>query len=378
MISHLTTPPRDGAGGAGHVLQRRGRGEPARARRRQNHQNAGSRWRAADVRISSTCRIADPSLERPGTRSTSRSSGLAQTILETGVDWRRSTSRPPARIYVACSAQETFRLPCSGTRSRQHASMTVEFIAASADQAADWTAGGPGILSALVPCAWPTSASSGPRRYRPAAWSCHSPGPRGARTGRGQRAEGRLAMGGAGAGPGSTPASRSVTALQPTRRTQAGAPVGSGFGGCPPRAFLSRWLQPWLSTTHQLGYLVCRERCSTRSNGASISRAAVAEEVARGDVRPSLLHQVDTGLDDPLLLPRRIRLVDRGFRGPGGVVPRQLGGGEVLAVIEAFGRQAIRRVKAYWRRRRPVAGGTVRRPVPSGIQIAPSRSVASR
>ncbi len=304
-------------------------------------------------------------------------SGLAQTILETGVDLAPLDVPSPARIYVACSAQETLPAAVLGHSIRQHASMTVEFIAASADQAADWTAGGPGILfSPRALCLadirelWSTAVSTS-GVVVPFAGTTTGPVP--------------VAV-----------ASLKVASqwAELARRIRAGAPLGDCSGadalhpgwstggtrssaGARLAHFSPDGSEPWLSTTHHLGYLWTRTLLDAVERG-SISRAAVAEEVAWGHVRPSLLHQVDTGLDDPLLLPRRIRLADRGFRGPGGVVPRQLGGGEVLAVIEAFGRQAIRRVKAYWRRRRPVAGGTVRRPVPSGIQIAPSRSVASR
>jgi hypothetical protein len=64
----------------------------------------------------------------------------------------------------------------------------------------------------------------------------------------------------------------------------------------------------------------------------------VAEEIALGHVRPSLLYQIEHGLEEPLLLPRRARLLDRTF------LPAH--------------RQARARPSVSWR---PVLGALVRR-----------------
>lgn len=73
--------------------------------------------------------------------------------------------------------------------------------------------------------------------------------------------------------------------------------------------------QPWVSWAHPLGRLWVRALREAVDEGG-ISRAFVRECVARGDVRPSLLHQLDAGVDDGLLMPASARAADRAFRAP--------------------------------------------------------------
>jgi hypothetical protein len=73
--------------------------------------------------------------------------------------------------------------------------------------------------------------------------------------------------------------------------------------------------QPWVSTEHPLGYLWMRELFAALDAGF-LSVADVEEAVRAGDVRPSLLTQVRQRLEDPLLLPRRVRRQDFFFVEP--------------------------------------------------------------
>lgn len=60
--------------------------------------------------------------------------------------------------------------------------------------------------------------------------------------------------------------------------------------------------QPWLNPLHRFGSLWSRYLLSALKTGA-IAESFVAEEVAKGNVRPSLLVQVSTGQSDPRRLP---------------------------------------------------------------------------
>ncbi|MBA3846057.1 MAG: hypothetical protein H0X45_05370 [Planctomycetes bacterium] len=73
--------------------------------------------------------------------------------------------------------------------------------------------------------------------------------------------------------------------------------------------------QPWVHATNPIGYLWTRELLRAIADGA-IDRGLVAEHVARGWVRPSLLTQIDEGINDGILLGRRARSIDRGFVAP--------------------------------------------------------------
>lgn len=73
--------------------------------------------------------------------------------------------------------------------------------------------------------------------------------------------------------------------------------------------------QPWVSTTNPLGYLWVA--CLRRTLAAGfISRVEVEREVRSGHVRPSLLSQLDAGIDSTLELSAAVRRLDRGFVAP--------------------------------------------------------------
>jgi hypothetical protein len=79
--------------------------------------------------------------------------------------------------------------------------------------------------------------------------------------------------------------------------------------------------QPWVSTANPLGYLWVGALLEAIALG-QIDRALVDDHLDRGYLRPSLRHQLDHGLADPLLLPRPIKALDHGFQAPFTQLPR--------------------------------------------------------
>lgn len=73
--------------------------------------------------------------------------------------------------------------------------------------------------------------------------------------------------------------------------------------------------QPWVSLQNSLGYLWVA--CLRRALSAGfITREEVEFEVKANHVRPSLLAQLDTSIDDTKKLPADIRKMDRSFVAP--------------------------------------------------------------
>lgn len=89
--------------------------------------------------------------------------------------------------------------------------------------------------------------------------------------------------------------------------------------------------QPWVSMDNPHGYLWMRDLRQAVARGF-ISHAYVEEHVRRAYVRPSLLYQLDHGVDDARQLPQNARRLDADFTAPykvigGGSRPRGLLGG---------------------------------------------------
>lgn len=73
--------------------------------------------------------------------------------------------------------------------------------------------------------------------------------------------------------------------------------------------------QPWVSHLNPLGYLwVAMLRKAIRDG--IVSREFVEEEIAKGHIRPSLMYQLDQGIDDAILLPASILALDAKFIPP--------------------------------------------------------------
>ncbi len=84
--------------------------------------------------------------------------------------------------------------------------------------------------------------------------------------------------------------------------------------------------QPWVSTANGLAHLWVG--CLRRALEAGfITRSEVVREVAASNVRPSLLAQLEAGVDDPKALAAQARQADRAFVAPYRRLPR---GGGVL------------------------------------------------
>lgn len=73
--------------------------------------------------------------------------------------------------------------------------------------------------------------------------------------------------------------------------------------------------QPWVSDLNPLGHLWMQALRGAIASGA-LSRSFVEREIGKGHVRPSLLYQLDQGLDDAALMPQAARALDAGFVAP--------------------------------------------------------------
>ncbi len=73
--------------------------------------------------------------------------------------------------------------------------------------------------------------------------------------------------------------------------------------------------QPWISQNNPLGYLWVRDLIGAVDAGA-ITRAFVEEHVREGNVRPTLLYQLDHRVEETALLPKVARELDDAFVPP--------------------------------------------------------------
>jgi hypothetical protein len=79
--------------------------------------------------------------------------------------------------------------------------------------------------------------------------------------------------------------------------------------------------QPWVSRSHPLGYLWVRDLCEAIDMGV-IAEEYVRDCAQKGFIRPSLLYQIEHRIEDALLLPRKIGLLDANFTAPYKRLPR--------------------------------------------------------
>jgi hypothetical protein len=73
--------------------------------------------------------------------------------------------------------------------------------------------------------------------------------------------------------------------------------------------------QPWLYADHRYGYLWVRDLIEAVDN-SFVSLEEVRTHAANGWVRPSLVWQVENRHEDGALMPRKARVLDKGFRPP--------------------------------------------------------------
>ena len=244
--------------------------------------------------------------------------GFARTILRTGIDFSPLDLPALARVYVACEPNEVLPAAVLQHSIRRHASLSVEAVilpASSTDPVPD----GPGVLitpraQALVDLRplWRVGVPSSELAIPAQSESAGGPG---------------LALAGSELGPIIPALARMVGRRAPSRNLQEAS------GGRVRAALLPEWNpgwrndpssqafllyyppdgeEPWMSRGHPLGHLWVRDLLDAVACGL-LDPELVAQEIRRGHVRPSLLYQVEHGLEEPLLLPRRARLRDRDF-----------------------------------------------------------------
>jgi hypothetical protein len=111
--------------------------------------------------------------------------------------------------------------------------------------------------------------------------------------------------------------------------------------------------QPWVCSTNPLGYLWVRDLMEAVANGF-ISYDYIKEHTKKGYIRPSLLYQLDHGLEDGLLLPKAARQMDRNYRAPftaihrHGAAPWQNKKAWLKALVRHFLLKT--RIAALWRK----------------------------
>jgi len=79
--------------------------------------------------------------------------------------------------------------------------------------------------------------------------------------------------------------------------------------------------QPWVSRDNSLGYLWIRDLLEAVENGF-ISSRFIEEHAIKGYIRPSLPYQVEHGIEDSFLLPKKACLLDKNFIAPFHALPR--------------------------------------------------------
>ena len=280
--------------------------------------------------------------------------GFARTILDTGVDVATLQGPSPVRIYVAHTEAEALPVAVLQHSVRRHASLSVEFVSLPVDAGTAAEGETPAlVLSPRAYCVadvrplWIGGVNEG-------EIAIPSPSARGGDTI-------GLALVGAAAGSEITSlasllrSDTNAARLQNAIRTRIQARLHPEWNAGTtepnrPRRFIffpPDGTEPWLSRAHPLGYLWVRDLLDATNRGL-ISPELVATAIRRGQARPSLGYQVEHRIEEPLLLPRRARMLDRDFRpahrGPG---RRQSVVATSVAVAQALARHLDRRAREF-------------------------------
>lgn len=312
--------------------------------------------------------------------------GFARTILRTGVDFAPLNLPSPIRIYVPFTPAEVLPVAVLQHSIRLRASLTVEVVPVPAG--ADAVRGGNGPALVVAPA---TQCLADVRRLcgmEVGAEVVLVPAP-------GSSPAVRLALVSPGAESDLGTLARLVhtgTAVNALPAALA-APVRQGLAPrWNPSARYERgrtpflWYgndggQPWLSRVHPLSHLWMGDLLDGVARGL-IGTEFVLEEVRRGHVRPSLGYQLEHEILEPLLLPRRARLLDRGFQpSSAGAARRGIMVANPFALARAIGRQAERRAREFRARRRLHRSATDARLKASShgtVVLGPARPVAPR
>jgi hypothetical protein len=268
--------------------------------------------------------------------------GFARTILRTGVDFSPLDRPAPVRVLSAYTPDEALPVAVLHHSIRRRASLTVEAVAIPAGASVSLEEGQALILP-------PRAQVLADLRK---VWGVPVPDldliiPAHTQSGDGPG----LVLAGAGFREVLSMLASSVRARVPVEAlVRAGCPYirpllpqewNPGWPGEPGVDALVLYYppdgsEPWLSRSHPLGHLWVRDLLDAVAHDG-VRPELVAEQVALGHVRPSLLYQVEHGLEEPLLLPRKARHLDRNFQ------PSQ--------------RQSDRRLMVQWR---PMLGALAR------------------
>jgi hypothetical protein len=231
--------------------------------------------------------------------------GFARTIARTGVDFSPLDRPAPARVVSAFTADETLAVAVLHHSIRRRASLTVETVAIPEGSEVSPEAGQTVILP-------PRAQVLADLR---SLWGETLPAldlliPAGTETG---NAPG-LAIAGPGLGKRLAEVASAIRAGAPADRLARGGvnlrPVISP--GWKVLYYPADGSEPWIARDHPQGHLWVRDLLDAIAHN-HLAAEVVAQQVALGHVRPSLLYQVEHGIEEPLLLPRRARQLDRAF-----------------------------------------------------------------
>jgi hypothetical protein len=243
--------------------------------------------------------------------------GFARTIARTGVDFSPLDRPAPARVLSAFTRDEALAVAVLHHSIRRRASLTVETMAIPdgseasieggqtvilppraqvlADLRSLWGESLP-ALDVLIAAGSESGSAPGLAIAGPGLAKCLAELASAIRSG---AAVDRLALTGVTLRPVISPEwSPAAIAASGANATVLSYPADGS--------------EPWLARDHPLGHLWVRDLLDAIAHN-QIAPELVAEQVSLGYARPSLLYQVEHRIEEPLLLPRRARQLDRAF-----------------------------------------------------------------
>ena len=278
--------------------------------------------------------------------------GFARTILRTGVDFAPLDPPTPARVYIACGAEEVVPASVLQHSIRRHCSLTVQQVIVEVDSPVTDTAPTSPAPVVLLPPRAQVLADLRPL-LRAAVGDLEVLVPE-QRTFGGQ--PGMAVVGPAFSATIPKLASMirrgdsirsQVERAQGRIRPALAADWNPGWSSGPDYEPLVLYYppdgsEPWISRNHPLAHLWVRDLLDAVAH-RFVKPDLVAQEVRLGHVRPSLLYQVEHGLEESLLLPRRARLLDRDFKPAAGRRPKLAR--RWVGITRAVGRELRRRAR---------------------------------
>src|SRR3954470_17253122 len=243
--------------------------------------------------------------------------GFARTILRTGVNFSPLDRPAPLRVLSVFSPDESLAVAVLHHSIRRRASLTVDVMAipeGTTPSLADaqtvilppraqvltdvrslWGETLP-ALDVLIP------AAEDPGQAPRLAIAGPGMGPR----------LGELASAIAAGAPADTLAQSGVNLRPALSAAWTPAPTRSAGGYPLVLYYPAGGSEPWVARDHPLGHVWVRDLLDAMAHH-HLAAEAVAHQIALGHVRPSLLYQIEHGIEEPLLLPRRARRLDLAF-----------------------------------------------------------------